>query len=183
LRLSIKRDQPRERKQSRCYRECVTQTANRAGDNTIRIQLRCQHGRESKTLQELGKPGWRSKKRKEHIECRRRRSRAVDGPWEIRLVLRIGQDGCGGVFRLLSSLNLSQHLTTMHSGGFKPSKIRSVLSVRRSRRPQARLETSCTRTGRPRRHLPPTQTAVRRAKAKPRCPRGRHREPHGGLYQ
>jgi hypothetical protein len=48
----------------------------------------------------------------------------------------------------------------MHFGGFKSSKIRSVLSVRRSRRPQTRLETSCTRTGRPRRHLPPTQTAV-----------------------
>ena len=30
----------------------------------------------------------------------------------------------------------------------------SSRSVRRSRRPQARLETSCTRTGRPRRHLP-----------------------------
>ena len=29
----------------------------------------------------------------------------------------------------------------------------SSCSVRRSRRPQARLETSCTRTGRPRRHL------------------------------
>src|SRR6478736_7955763 len=31
----------------------------------------------------------------------------------------------------------------------------SFCSVRRSRRPQARLETSCTRTGRPRRHLRP----------------------------
>src|SRR5437764_8636061 len=31
----------------------------------------------------------------------------------------------------------------------------STCSVRRSRRPQTRLETSCTRTGRPRRHLPP----------------------------
>ena len=31
----------------------------------------------------------------------------------------------------------------------------SPCSVRRSRRPQTRLETSCTRTGRPRRHLRP----------------------------
>src|SRR6266550_9621981 len=33
----------------------------------------------------------------------------------------------------------------------------SPCSVRRSRRPQARLETSCTRTGRPRRQLWPHQ--------------------------
>jgi hypothetical protein len=38
-------------------------------------------------------------------------------------------------------------------------------SVRRSRRPQARLETSCTRTGRPRRHLQPNQAACRRENA------------------
>jgi len=38
-------------------------------------------------------------------------------------------------------------------------------AVRRSRRPQARLETSCTRTGRPRRHLRPNQAAGRWAKA------------------
>src|SRR6266851_3845233 len=38
--------------------------------------------------------------------------------------------------------------------------------VRRSRRPQTRLETSCTRTGRPRRHLWSDQTAGRRAKAR-----------------
>ena len=34
----------------------------------------------------------------------------------------------------------------------------SSCSVRRSRRPQTRLEASCTRTGRPRRHLLPNQT-------------------------
>jgi hypothetical protein len=101
MRLSINRDQPRERKQSRCYRECVAQTANRAGDNSIRIQLRCQLGRESKTLQERGNFGWRSKNRKEHTKCRRRRSRAVDGSWKIRLVLRIGQDGCGDDFQIV----------------------------------------------------------------------------------
>src|SRR6202162_249700 len=39
--------------------------------------------------------------------------------------------------------------------------------VRRSRRPQTRLETSCTRTGRPRRHLRLNQAAGRRAKAEP----------------
>src|SRR5215469_11986483 len=41
----------------------------------------------------------------------------------------------------------------------------SSCAVRRSRRPQARLETSCTRTGRPRRHLRLNQAAGRRAKA------------------
>jgi hypothetical protein len=41
----------------------------------------------------------------------------------------------------------------------------SSCSVRRSRRPQTRLETSCTRTGRPRRHLRLNQAAGRRAKA------------------
>ena len=41
----------------------------------------------------------------------------------------------------------------------------SSCSVRRSRRPQTRLETSCTRTGRPRRHLRLNQVAGRRAKA------------------
>src|SRR5215831_1056190 len=41
----------------------------------------------------------------------------------------------------------------------------SLRSVRRSRRPQARLETSYTRSGRPQRHLLPNQTAGRRAKA------------------
>jgi len=41
----------------------------------------------------------------------------------------------------------------------------SSRSVRRSRRPQARLETSYTRTGRPRRHLRPSQAAGRREKA------------------
>jgi hypothetical protein len=48
----------------------------------------------------------------------------------------------------------------------------SPYSVRRSRRPQARLETSCTRTGRPRRHLRPSLAARRRAKAqavRPAC--------------
>src|SRR6266571_7304219 len=42
----------------------------------------------------------------------------------------------------------------------------SSCSVRRSRRPQTRLETSCTRTGRPRRHLRLNQAAGRRAKAR-----------------
>src|SRR6202049_516998 len=48
----------------------------------------------------------------------------------------------------------------------------SPYSVRRSRRPQTRLETSCTRTGRPRRHLRPSRAAGRRAKAqavRPAC--------------
>src|SRR5438034_11554318 len=46
----------------------------------------------------------------------------------------------------------------------------STCSVRRSRRPQTRLETSCTRTGRPRRHLPPNQAAGRRAKKRKAAP-------------
>src|ERR1019366_3698239 len=41
----------------------------------------------------------------------------------------------------------------------------SSCSVRRSRRPQTRLETSCTRTGRPRRCLLPRLVTGRRAKA------------------
>ena len=48
----------------------------------------------------------------------------------------------------------------------------SPCSVRRSRRPQARLETSCTRTGRPRRCLRPNSAAGRREKAqatRPAC--------------
>src|SRR5260370_9786912 len=43
----------------------------------------------------------------------------------------------------------------------------SSCSVRRSRRPQTRLETSCTRTGRTRRQLRFNQTAGRRAKVEP----------------
>jgi hypothetical protein len=39
-------------------------------------------------------------------------------------------------------------------------------SVRRSRRPQTRLDTSSTRTGRPRKHLPPNPAAGRREKAR-----------------
>jgi integrase len=49
----------------------------------------------------------------------------------------------------------------------------SSCSVRRSRRPQTRLETSCTRTGRPRRHLWSNQTAGRRAKDKTPSSTGR----------
>jgi hypothetical protein len=51
----------------------------------------------------------------------------------------------------------------------------SSCSVRRSRRPQTRLETSCTRTGRPRRHLWLNQAGDRRAKAKPQGPHVRPR--------
>src|SRR5258708_7532762 len=51
----------------------------------------------------------------------------------------------------------------------------SACSVRRSRRPQTRLETSCTRTGRPRGHLRLNQAAGRRAKAEPQGPRVRLR--------
>src|SRR6266568_3856339 len=51
----------------------------------------------------------------------------------------------------------------------------SSCSVRRSRRPQARLETSSTRTGRPRRHLRLNQAGGRRAKAEPQGPCVRHR--------
>jgi hypothetical protein len=50
-------------------------------------------------------------------------------------------------------------------GNMSRSASASSRSVRRSRRPQTRLETSCTRTGRPRRHLRSNQTAGRRAKA------------------
>src|SRR6202140_3118872 len=47
----------------------------------------------------------------------------------------------------------------------------SSCSVRRSRRPQTRLETSCTRTGRPRRHLRLNQVAGRRGKGRrPKAP-------------
>jgi len=50
-------------------------------------------------------------------------------------------------------------------GNMSRSASASFCSVRRSRRPQTRLETSCTRTGRPRRHLRSNQTAGRRVKA------------------
>ena len=57
-------------------------------------------------------------------------------------------------------------------GNMSRSASASTCSVRRSRRPQTRLEASCTRTGRPRRHLRPNQAAGRRAKAiaaRPAC--------------
>jgi len=54
----------------------------------------------------------------------------------------------------------------MAEGNMSRSDSASSCSVRRSRRPQTRLETSCTRTGRPRRHLRPNRTAGRRAKAR-----------------
>ena len=41
----------------------------------------------------------------------------------------------------------------------------SPWAVLRSRRPQTRLDTFCTRTGRPRRHRPPYSVAGRREKA------------------
>ena len=44
--------------------------------------------------------------------------------------------------------------------------------VLRSLRPQTRLETSCTRTGRPREHRQPKQAAGRRVKAKATRPAG-----------
>src|SRR5208337_3848452 len=50
--------------------------------------------------------------------------------------------------------------------------------VLRSRRPQTRLETSCTRTGRPRRHRSPYRVAGRREKAiavQPACTTPRSR--------
>src|SRR5260370_27454128 len=50
-------------------------------------------------------------------------------------------------------------------GNMSRSASASSCTVRRSRRPQTRLEASCTRTGRPRRHLPPNQAAVRWAEA------------------
>src|SRR5215472_911261 len=50
-------------------------------------------------------------------------------------------------------------------GNMNGSASASFCSGRRSRRPQTRLETSCTRTGRPRRHLRLNQAAGRRAKA------------------
>src|ERR1022692_3680345 len=58
----------------------------------------------------------------------------------------------------------------------------SPYSVRRSRRPQARLAASYTRTGRPRRHLPSNQAAGRRAKAKGHTARMYvHEESHSGI--
>jgi hypothetical protein len=51
----------------------------------------------------------------------------------------------------------------------------SSCSVRRSRRPQTRLETSCTRTGRPRRHLRPVGQQVGGRRPRPHGPRVRHR--------
>src|SRR5260370_6465401 len=57
-------------------------------------------------------------------------------------------------------------------GNMSRSASASSCPVRRSRRPQARLEASCTRTGRPRRHLLQNQAAGRRAKAiaaRPSC--------------
>src|SRR5215475_14473470 len=58
----------------------------------------------------------------------------------------------------------------------------SSRSVRRSRRPQTRLETSCTRTGRPRRHLWSNQTKGRREKAQAVRPaRTSPRSSHDGI--
>src|SRR5713226_2457006 len=54
--------------------------------------------------------------------------------------------------------------------------------VRRSRRPQTRLETSCTRTGRPRRHLWSDQTAGRRAKAQAARPARTSARSHTAAY-
>src|SRR6266481_9419094 len=45
----------------------------------------------------------------------------------------------------------------MAEGNMSRSASASSGSDRRSRRPQSRLDTSCTRTGRPRRHLIPKQ--------------------------
>jgi hypothetical protein len=47
--------------------------------------------------------------------------------------------------------------------------------VRRSRRPQTRLETSCTRTGRPRRHLTPVRQQVGERRLRPHGSHARHR--------
>src|SRR3984893_6957564 len=58
----------------------------------------------------------------------------------------------------------------------------SSCSVRRSRRPQTRLETSCTRTGRPRRHLWSNQTAGRRAKARDTRPSSKSTRSHTAAY-
>ena len=51
----------------------------------------------------------------------------------------------------------------------------SSCSVRRSRRPQTRLETSCTRTGRPRRHLTPVRQQVGERRLRPHGSHARHR--------
>src|SRR5262245_8488533 len=51
----------------------------------------------------------------------------------------------------------------------------SSCSVRRSRRPQARLETSCARTGRPRRHLWRTKPQVGGRRLRPHGPHARLR--------
>ena len=55
-------------------------------------------------------------------------------------------------------------------GNMNGSDSASFRSVRRSRRPQTRLEASSTRTGRPRRHLRLNQAGGRRAKAEPQGP-------------
>src|SRR6266567_5568295 len=63
----------------------------------------------------------------------------------------------------------------MAEGNMNRRDSASSCSVRRSRRPQAHLETSSTRTGRPRRHLRLNQAGGRRAKAEPQGPCVRHR--------
>jgi hypothetical protein len=115
MRLSINRDQPRERKQSRCYRECVAQTANRAGDNSIRIQLRChsvvkaRHYRNAETSDGVRRTARSTPSVVDVVRVQ------LMGPGRSASFSELVTMAAGMVFRLLSSFNLSQHLATIHA--------------------------------------------------------------------
>src|ERR1039457_7022365 len=76
------------------------------------------------------------------------------------------KQGIGGLGIELRKLGI-RTLTLLRSaeGNMGGGDIASPSSVLRSHRPQARLETSCTRTGRLRRGLLPNQATGRRVKA------------------
>src|ERR1700732_1601403 len=71
----------------------------------------------------------------------------------------------GGGIQLRKDAIQTQTRLKCAEGNMNRRASASSCSVRRSRRPQTRLETSCTRTGRPRRHLRLNQATGRRAKA------------------
>src|SRR5260370_41295731 len=71
-----------------------------------------------------------------------------------------------GGYRAPKRCNPDADALDMAEGNMSRNDSASSCFVRRSRRPQTRLETSCTSSGRPRRHLRLNQAAGRRAKAK-----------------
>src|SRR5215831_17223094 len=81
-------------------------------------------------------------------------------------------------YRASKICNQGADAVTTAEGHTTSSAIASCWAALRSRRPQARLETPCTRTGRPRRCLKQTFATGRRAKAqavRPACTSSRSR--------